>query len=343
MPRKGRRKQTRRVGTTAQGLLFDGPDREAENKRLQPEFVDRNPHDLVLANFREHLLQTGHGWVVEFRSLLRELDWQEFEERYAGGGRRPYAPWAMVGLILYGTMKAVSSVRNLEKLSQLDVGAMWITGGIFPDYSVICRFVQRHADSLTATFFEQLTSKILCQVGAGSTLAGDGTTIEAAGSRFQIIKREAANEAARVAREAAQANPASVRLEAEAQAAERVAAAVEDRAEARRRNGQSADGALACKTDPESTVQKLKRGCFAPAYVAAVVNHLSARKCGQMSGWWKAVRRVDHTGCLTPRRGDRGTVLRLVGGGLADVWAESPQRVDLGSEEADGAHAVRVS
>lgn len=212
MPRKGRRKQTRRVGTTAQGLLFDGPDREAENKRLQPEFVDRNPHDLVLANFREHLLQTGHGWVVEFRSLLRELDWQEFEERYAGGGRRPYAPWAMVGLILYGTMKAVSSVRNLEKLSQLDVGAMWITGGIFPDYSVICRFVQRHADSLTATFFEQLTSKILCQVGAGSTLAGDGTTIEAAGSRFQIIKREAANEAARVAREAAQANPASVRL-----------------------------------------------------------------------------------------------------------------------------------
>jgi transposase len=271
MPRNGRRKQTRRVDTTPQGLLFDLARREAESKRLKPEFVDRNPHDLVLANFREHLVQTGHGWVLEMRSLLGALDWTEFQERYPGGGRRPYAPWVMMGLILYGTMKGVSSVRELERLSQLDVGAMWITGGVCPDYSVICRFVKRHEASLTESFYEQLTSGILRKVGVQSVLAGDGTTIEAAGSRFRMIKREAALEEARVAREAAQADPSSACLEDQAQTAERVAAAAEDRAEARRRNGESADGALACKTDPESTVQKLKRGGFAPAYIASVL------------------------------------------------------------------------
>ncbi|WP_419591559.1 transposase, partial [Thiolapillus sp.] len=39
----------------------------------------------------------------------------------------PYAPRAMMGLILYGIMQGVSSLRQLERLARTDLGCMWIT------------------------------------------------------------------------------------------------------------------------------------------------------------------------------------------------------------------------
>jgi transposase len=53
----------------------------------------------------------------------------------------PYAPRLMMGLILYGVMQGVHSLRELERLAGLDLGCMWVTGGIAPDPANIGRFV----------------------------------------------------------------------------------------------------------------------------------------------------------------------------------------------------------
>ena len=53
----------------------------------------------------------------------------------------PYAPRLMMGLILYGVMQGVHSLRQLERLARLDLGCMWVTGGIAPDHANIGRFV----------------------------------------------------------------------------------------------------------------------------------------------------------------------------------------------------------
>jgi len=84
--------------------------------------------------------------------LLDEQDWRIFESRYAASGRAPYAPRAIMGLILYGVMKGVHSLRELERLARLDLGCMWVSGGIMPDHANIGRFIVMHEESLAQDF-----------------------------------------------------------------------------------------------------------------------------------------------------------------------------------------------
>ena len=98
----------------------------------------------------------------------------------------------MMGLILYGIMRGQSSLRDLERLACVDVGCWWLTGGIMPDHSVIGRFIQKHETLLTDDFFESLTRSVLKATKSGASYtAGDGTVVEAAASRYGVVKREA--------------------------------------------------------------------------------------------------------------------------------------------------------
>lgn len=89
----------------------------------------------------DHLRQSGIRAPLVVAELLDAQDWTPFEDRYATTGRAPYAPRAMMGLILYGIMQGVSSLRALERLARVDLGAMWVTGGIAPDHANIGRFI----------------------------------------------------------------------------------------------------------------------------------------------------------------------------------------------------------
>jgi len=82
--------------------------------------------------------------------LLDEQDWRMFESCYAASGRALYAPRAMMGLIVYGVMKGVHSLRELERL---DLGCMWVRGAIMPGHANIGRFIVKHEGSLRRIFF----------------------------------------------------------------------------------------------------------------------------------------------------------------------------------------------
>ena len=145
----------------------------------------------------------GRRDALAIRELLQAQNWEPFEARYRPGGRAPYAPEAMLGLILYGTMKGVSSLRGLEELARLDLGCLWITGGLCPNHAAIGRFIQLHEESISGDFLAALIGTVLRVTGTGvTTLAGDGTVVQAAASNYHTIKLEAA-------REAAQAEPAN--------------------------------------------------------------------------------------------------------------------------------------
>jgi|TARA_A100001518_G_C1213574_1_gene56224 transposase len=140
----------------------------------------------------DHLRQSGIRAPLVVAELLDAQDWTPFEDRYATTGRAPYAPRAMMGLILYGIMQGVSSLRALERLARVDLGAMWVTGGIAPDHANIGRFICLHEQALSQTFFEALTRTVLARSGTSTAcLAGDGTVIEAACSHYRLLKEEA--------------------------------------------------------------------------------------------------------------------------------------------------------
>lgn len=158
-------------------------------------FLDPDPEEIYLGQtrLRDHLKAAGVRDAVVVREVLRGLDFSAFEVHYKAGGRPPFAPASMVGIVLYGLMHGVNSLRELERFARLDLGCMWISGGNMPDHSVLGRFIVRHADELAAVLFEQVVQAVLARTRTTATsVAGDGTVIEAMSSRYGILTREAA-------------------------------------------------------------------------------------------------------------------------------------------------------
>ena len=225
-------------------------------------FLSGDPRTIYIGVTRleDYLKQQGQLAPFIVGRLLDERDWTAFEERYAPTGRPPFAPRAMLGVILYGVMQGVSSLRELERLARLDLGCMWISGGITPDHANIGRFITLHDASLTDEFFESLTRGILQATNSRSErVAGDGTVIEAAASYYKMVRAEAIRARAEAASIALAHNPDDSETQEEAKASAQYLAILEERQKARQRSGSSIESLCLSSTEPEAMVQPLKR------------------------------------------------------------------------------------
>lgn len=275
------KRKVRRVDSRGQMGLFRrglGENREAKKvsaSRDLPEFIDPHPEGILIGNqtLGEFLKGTGEKEAFAIRDCLEEMDWREFEAKSKRGGRRPYRPRAMMGLILFGSLQGRTSLRELETLARTDLRAMWITGGICPDHTVIGRFVNRHGSLISEVFFLALSAEVVkrtaSQIGRGAV---DGTVVQAAASRLSAIKAEAAAEAAREARQQAQAQPGDPRLKQRADQAERVAQTAQQRIAVRKAYRKKKPEAVRVSTtEPEAVNQPLKNGVKAPAYKPSIM------------------------------------------------------------------------
>jgi transposase len=265
----------------AQFRLFDGVPQDLDAPLLRTavnsgrRFVTGDAHAIFLGTTRlgTYLKQSGQHAPFTVARLLGEQDWLPFEQRYAATGRAPYAPPLMMGLILYGVMQGVHSLRELERLARLDLGCMWVTGGIAPDHANIGRFIVLHEDSLTQDFFESLTRAILKASGSNSTrLAGDGTVIEAACSHYNLLREEAVKARAEAAIKAVERAPDDQAVQQEQQRSRQCQEIFEARQAARHSHGKSSETLRISGSEPEAMVQRLKRGRgFAASYKPSVL------------------------------------------------------------------------
>lgn len=226
-------------------------------------FVVGDPRKIVVGTtlLEEYLKQADQVDVFTVADLLSTQDWRSFEERYAPTGRAPYSPQQMLGLILYGVMQGVHSLRELERMARLNLGCMWITGGITPDHAIIGRFIALHEESLTQSFFESITASVLKATGSKShRLAGDATVIEAACSHYNLLKGEAIMARVESAKVAAAADPDDANVKRELQVSLQCAEIFQEREKARKRSGRKTDTLGVSPTEPEAMVQRLKRG-----------------------------------------------------------------------------------
>ena len=160
-------------------------------------FLDPDPDEILIGSGRlsTHLKSMGITDAFVVREVVRGLDYKEFESQYRARGRRGYAPASVVGLVLYGLLHGVSSLRELERFSRSDLGCMWVSGGNTPDHSIIGRFITRHAEQLSEGLFGAMVEEVLRRTRSGrGSVAGDGTIIEAMSSRYGVLKEEAAQE-----------------------------------------------------------------------------------------------------------------------------------------------------
>jgi transposase len=267
--------------SAAQGRLFDLLEENSQQQaadfvpgRRLFEEPPRAQLKFGLRPLDKYLAETGQTMPLLVADLLDEMDWEKFEEKYAWSGRAPYAPKLMVGIVLFGILNQATSLRHLEALACRDLGCMWVAGGIRPDHSVIGRFLLLHRDTLTESFFEQVTAKILKKTGTSTKeTAIDGTMVQAACSRYRTVKREALNrklaECGGKQRESAKSDAASPKAdstpaeptsndaettEIEAEATTTDAETTEIEAEATTTDGETATTeAKATTTDAETT------------------------------------------------------------------------------------------
>lgn len=230
----------------ASGRQFNAPDREQIY--------------LGMIRLDKYLEQAGQKAPISVAALLDGQDWSEFESRYAQTGRAPYAPRAMMGLVLFGIMQGIHSLRTLERLARIDLGCMWVTGGICPDHACIGRFIILHEDSFSQGFFESLTRTVLKVTGSdGERLAGDGTVIEAACSHYKLLREEAVRAQAEAARGALEAEPENKKRQQAAALTSQVEDTFETRKQARIKQAAKTDSLAISPVEPEAMVQAQKR------------------------------------------------------------------------------------
>lgn len=133
-----------------------------------------------------------------------------------------------------------------------------ITGGIVPDHSIIGRFIDRHAVLLTETFFTTLTKQVLSVTRTTTTVvAGDGTVIEAAASRYRLVRQEALQEALMTAYAEAAESGESASEDKVAQL-EHAAGVLSDRQAERAARGKDDKSLRIQPLEPEAVVQPQK-------------------------------------------------------------------------------------
>lgn len=287
--RRKRRRPEKRVPETSQRQLpfvADHGDEPVETGgRGRPVFrKGKDPSRIFVGEttLPDYLRSLKLGWVLRLRKVIWSLDYSGFFARYEGTGRHPFHPALLVGLIMYGMLKRQWSLRELEGLARVDVGAWLMCGGIQPDHSTIGNFIVRHKEELTEEFFVQSTRTIAAKLKVASgTAAIDGTVIEAAASHYKTLTAEAAREAVKKAQTAAQKVPTDAEAAAKAAAAEQAAKVAGEREEQRKSLGRDPKSVRVSPTEPEAAVQKQKNQSKRPSYKPSIMGHESGLIVGQ--------------------------------------------------------------
>jgi transposase len=220
-----------------------------------------------------HYLEArGEAEAIGIRQCLESCDLGDFTGAYRPGGRQPIHPIILLGLIVYGILRQQSTLRGLERLARLDLGAMYLCAGLQPDHSTIGKFINRHA-AVLEEFLNAITTAIIAKLRLDtSQVAGDGTVIEAVSSRLSLLRNEAARQAADEAARQAAAAPGDGHAQRQAEQAAEVARTAEQRSAERKAKGRDGQGVAVSPTEPEAVVQPLKNGGpFRAAYKPSIL------------------------------------------------------------------------
>lgn len=282
------KRPTKRVTNTGQhGFGFTVtpmPEPSEPGPLADSRFKDDDPYSIFMGEQRldTYLRDAEMGWVLELRRVLRKLDYSMLTARYSERGRQAFHPRTMLGLIIYALFVRQKALRDLERLSKLDVGAMWICGGHRIDHSTIGKFVQQHEELLSSEFFKATTAWVINELKLRPGLSSiDGTVIESAGSHWRAIQAEAARQQADKAREAAAAAPEDPDLQSAATAASEVAAVAQERCERREAQGKNSETVVVVPSDLDAVMQPRKDGAQRPGYKPSTLMHEAGVIIGQ--------------------------------------------------------------
>ena len=153
--------------------------------------IDRSA-PITLPSNMEGLLDSNSlaRFVVD---VVEQLDTDEIENAYKGGGSRPYPPKMMLSLLFYCYAKGIFSSRKIEEATYELIPVLYISGGAHPDHSSINGFRQRFLEQLKPLFVQILSYACRLGVFKLGDISLDGTKMEANASKHKALSWEYAN------------------------------------------------------------------------------------------------------------------------------------------------------
>ena len=146
------------------------------------------------AALETYLRENDAGWILSFRALLDGVERPFFSVKTLPVGRPPYDPRCMLGLLCFGLICGVQSLRGLEQMARLNAGAWYVGRGLQPDHSTFGDFLLDHQEMLAGPWFVALLGHFQDRLAAarGARLAPghcalDGSVLEAAASRHRTL------------------------------------------------------------------------------------------------------------------------------------------------------------
>ncbi|MGN1211600.1 MAG: transposase, partial [Candidatus Cryptobacteroides sp.] len=124
--------------------------------------------------------------------MIEELDDSLFLQHYQGGGRSSYHPKMMTKVVLYAYSQKVYSCRNIARMVEENLPAMWLAALQKPDYRTVNRFRTQQMGKLLPSLFESMIHQLMeRKLISMDTYFLDGTKIEANANKYSFVWKKA--------------------------------------------------------------------------------------------------------------------------------------------------------
>jgi transposase len=105
-------------------------------------------------------------------------------------GRPSFDPKALLALYLFGALESVRSSRRLERLAKESLPAIWLLGGLVPDYRTIAAFRKANTAAIEKLFDEFGSFLDFAGLIGKALYALDGTTVRASNGKKRNFSKK---------------------------------------------------------------------------------------------------------------------------------------------------------
>jgi transposase len=134
----------------------------------------------------EHIVRV----VDAFVSIVDVVELGIAADKGIHAGRPSFDPKTLLALFLFGTLESVRSSRRLERMAKESLPAIWLLGGLAPDYRTIAAFRKANTKAIEKLFDE--FGSFLSSTGlfGKAIYAIDGTTVRASNSKKRNFSKK---------------------------------------------------------------------------------------------------------------------------------------------------------
>jgi transposase len=120
--------------------------------------------------------------------LIKQLDKRSILGKYSKQGGKAIHPDALIGLLFLGYIKGITHSRDLEEMSKKHIEFIYVSEGLKPDHSSICRFKRNNEKEISDLFVQLVKLSKEQGIGDYKAIAMDGTKIQAGCSKRQSYR-----------------------------------------------------------------------------------------------------------------------------------------------------------